>query len=173
MKRTVVSTVIALAALSVASVSVYADSKLQKADDSVQESVLEDESESESEGEILPDGEYTATFDTDSSMFHVNEALDGKGDLTIEDGKMTIHISLASKNIVNLYAGLADEAKKDEKNWIEPTEDEVTYSDGMTETVYGFDVPVEKLDKEFDLALLGKKGKWYDHKVSVSNPQKK
>ena len=26
------------------------------------------------------------------------------------------------------------------------------------------------LDEEFDVALLGKKGKWYDHKVSVSNP---
>ena len=24
------------------------------------------------------------------------------------------------------------------------------------------------LDKEFDVALIGKKGKWYDHKVSVS-----
>ena len=26
------------------------------------------------------------------------------------------------------------------------------------------------LDEEFDCALLGKKGKWYDHKVSVSDP---
>jgi len=28
------------------------------------------------------------------------------------------------------------------------------------------------LDKEFDLALIGKKGTWYDHKVSVTNPVK-
>ena len=27
----------------------------------------------------LPDGVYTAEFDTDSSMFHANEACDGKG----------------------------------------------------------------------------------------------
>ena len=27
----------------------------------------------------LPDGVYTADFDTDSSMFHANEANDGKG----------------------------------------------------------------------------------------------
>ena len=40
----------------------------------------------------------------------------------------------------------------------------------MTEKVYGFDVPVPALEKEFDLALIGTKGKWYDHKVSVSNP---
>ena len=36
------------------------------------------------------------------------------------------------------------------------------------ENVYAFDVPVKNLDKEFDLALIGKKGIWYDHKVSVS-----
>ena len=48
----------------------------------------------------------------------------------------------------------------------------VTYSDGTTEEVYGFDVPVEALDKEFDLAILGTKGTWYDHNVSVSDPQK-
>ena len=32
-------------------------------------------------------------------------------------------------------------------------------------------VPVEKLDEEFDLAIIGKKGKWYDHKVSVTDVQ--
>lgn len=37
--------------------------------------------------------------------------------------------------------------------------------------VYSFDVPVPTLDDEFDLALVGTKGKWYDHKVSVSNPE--
>ena len=57
---------------------------------------------------------------------------------------------------------------RDGAEWLQPTEDEVTYSDGWTETVYGFDVPVPVLDEEFDLALLGKKGSWYDHKVSVS-----
>ena len=47
----------------------------------------------------------------------------------------------------------------------------MTYSDGTTEEVYGFDVPVPALDTEFDLALVGTKGTWYDHKVSVSDPQ--
>ena len=36
--------------------------------------------------------------------------------------------------------------------------------------VYGFDIPVPALDEEFDVALIGTKGTWYDHKVSVSNP---
>ncbi len=53
---------------------------------------------------------------------------------------------------------------------IQPTEEEVTYSDGMTETVYGFDIPVPAIDEEFDVALIGRKGKWYDHKVVVSDP---
>ena len=119
----------------------------------------------------ISDGEYTAEFKTDSSMFHVSEACDGKGKLTVKDGVMTIHISLTSKNIVNLFPGLAEDAKKDGAVLLSPTVDTVTYSDGMTEEVNGFDVPVPSLDREFDLALLGTKGVWYDHKVSVSNPQ--
>ena len=119
----------------------------------------------------LSDGVYQAEFDTDSSMFHVNEACDGKGTLTVADGKMTIHISLTSKNILNLYPGLAEDAQKEGAELLMPTEDTVTYSDGTTETVHGFDVPVPALDEEFDLALIGKKGKWYDHKVVVSDPQ--
>lgn len=118
----------------------------------------------------LADGVYTAEFHTDSSMFHVNEACDGKGKLTVENGQMTIHISLASTHIVNLYVGLAEDAAKDGAELLQPTTDTVTYSDGTTEEVYGFDVPVPALDEEFDLALLGTKGKWYDHKVSVTNP---
>ena len=118
----------------------------------------------------LPDGVYTAEFSTDSSMFHVSEACDGKGTLTVKAGVMTIHISLGSKKILNLYPGLAEDAAKDGAVLLEPTTDTVTYSDGMTEEVYGFDVPVPVIGEEFDLALIGTKGKWYDHKVKVSDP---
>ena len=118
----------------------------------------------------LPDGVYTAEFSTDSSMFHVSEACDGKGTLTVKDGVMTIHISLGSKKILNLYPGLAEDAVKDGAVLLQPTTDTVTYSDGMTEEVYGFDVPVPVIGEEFDLALIGTKGKWYDHKVKVSDP---
>ena len=118
----------------------------------------------------LPDGVYTAEFSTDSSMFHVSEACDGKGTLRVKDGVMTIHISLGSKKILNLYPGLAEDAAKDGAVLLEPTTDTVTYSDGMTEEVYGFDVPVPVIGEEFDLALIGTKGKWYDHTVKVSDP---
>ena len=118
----------------------------------------------------LEDGTYEAVFSTDSSMFHVNEADEGKGVLTVENGKMTIHVRLASKKIVNVYAGLAKDAETDAANVIQPTTDTVTYSDGDTKEVYGFDIPVPALDEEFDVAILGERGTWYDHKVSVSNP---
>lgn len=118
----------------------------------------------------LADGVYLADFNTDSTMFHANEVCEGKGTLTVKDGKMTIHVSLASTSILNLYPGLAEDAQKDGAELLQPSKDELTYPDGLKETVNGFDIPVPVLDQEFDVALIGKKGKWYDHKVSVSNP---
>ena len=102
-------------------------------------------------------------------MFHVNEMLDGKGELTVKDGQMTIHISLPSKSIQNLYFGLAEDAQKEGAVLLEPTIDTIDYNDGTTDEVHGFDIPVPYLDDEFDVALIGKKETWYDHKVSVSN----
>lgn len=119
----------------------------------------------------LPDGVYTADFDTDSSMFHANEACNGKGTLTVENGKMTFHVSLASTHIVNLYLGKAADAAANASDWLQPTTDTVTYSDGTSDEVYGFDIPVEALDEDFQLAILGAKGKWYDHTVRVANAQ--
>ena len=129
-------------------------------------------SSSDTTDAVLEDGTYEAEFKTDSGMFHVNEANDGKGVLTVKDGQMSIHISLTSKNIVNLFVGKAADAKKDSAELLQPTTDTVTYDDGTTEEVNGFDVPVKALDKDFDLALIGTKGKWYDHTVSVTNPVK-
>ena len=128
---------------------------------------------SAAETAALPDGVYTADFETDSSMFHANEACDGKGTLTVENGEMTFHVSLASKKIVNLYPGKAADAEANESDWLQPTTDTVTYSDGTSEEVYGFDIPVSALDTDFDLAILGTKGKWYDHVVSVRNAVEK
>ena len=135
------------------------------------ETETETGSETETEG-VLEDGIYTAEFDTDSSMFHVNEANDGKGVLTVKDGEMTIHVSLSGKGFLNLFMGTSEDAKKDGAELLEPTTDTVTYKDGTSEEVYGFDIPVPAIDEEFTVAAIGKKGKWYDHKVSVKNPVK-
>lgn len=131
------------------------------------------DSTSEANADALENGTYAADFTTDSSMFHVNEAEDGKGVLTVKDGQMTIHVSLASENILNLFPGSAEDAKKDGAALLQPTKDTVKYSDGTEEVVNGFDIPVPALDEEFPLALIGKKGNWYDHMVKVSNPVKK
>ncbi len=118
----------------------------------------------------LEDGIYTADVTTDSDMFHINETLNGKGKLTVKDGKMTVHMTLASTGIVHLFPGTAEDAQKDGAQLLDPTTDTVKYDDGTTEEVYGYDVPVPAIDQEFDVALVGKKNKWYDHKVKVSNP---
>ena len=134
----------------------------------------------------LPDGVYTADFETDSSMVHANEACDGKGTLTVKDGQMTFHVSLASKKIVNLYLGSAADADANKADWLRPPPpppphphqgspptDPVTSSDGTTEEVYGYDIPLTAVDEDFALAILGTKGKWYDHTVSVRNAEPK
>ena len=179
MKKRSVAMMMSMLALSAALVSTTP--VMAKTDDT-EETTTEETTEETEDGEAksedaaksqtLEDGVYTAEFDTDSSMFHVNEAMDGKGTLTVKDGKMTIHVSLASKKIVNLFYGMAEDAQKDGAELIEPTTDKVTYSDGMSDEVYGFDIPVPAIDEEFQVALIGTKGKWYDHKVSVKNPVK-
>ena len=118
----------------------------------------------------LPDGDYIADFETDSTMFRINDTLDGKGKLTVKDGKAFIHIVMPSTKIQQLFVGLAEDAKKDGAELIDHTVESVTYDDGLTEDANAFDVPVTVLDEEFDLALIGEKGKWYDHKVKVTNP---
>ena len=179
MKYTRFVSLLAVSALLVASLagcgssaSSVASSASSEAVSSVAESAVSEaasESAAASSARTLEDGTYTAEFDTDSSMFHVNEANDGKGTLTVEDGQMTLHISLQSKKIVNLYVGMAADAPDHEADWLQPTTDTVTYSDGLSDEVYGFDIPVKALDEDFQLAILGTKGKWYDHTVSVRN----
>ena len=123
------------------------------------------------DGKVPADGEYSARFTTDSNMFKINEVYDDRGTLTVKDGKMTIHITLPSKNIVNLFPGTAEDAQKDGAELLEPTTDTVRYEDGTEEEVNGFDVPVAALDEPFQLALIGTKGNWYDHEVTVSDVQ--
>ncbi|MCQ2559037.1 MAG: iron transporter [Oscillospiraceae bacterium] len=117
---------------------------------------------------LLPDGQYLANFDTDGSMFHVNEMMHGTAVLTVQDGAITAHLVMPSKNVLKLFLGLAEDAAKEGAALLEPSVESVTYDDGLTEEVYAFDVPVPVLNEEFDLALVGKKDKWYDHRVSLT-----
>ncbi len=152
------------------------DTETADSTEDIDEEETEDAEEAEDvvipvEDTELEDGFYTVEFNTDSSMFHVNDIYDGKATMIVSEGAMTMHIVMPSQNIVNLYLGTADEAQQEGAELIQPDLETVTYEDGSSEDVYAFDVPVPVLDEEFDLALIGTKGKWYDHKVSVSNPQ--
>ena len=141
-------------------------SNTDKKDDTKTEASKDDASEAKTDSKDakepeLEDGTYKVDFNTDSGMFHENpDYNDGKATLTVKDGKMTVHITLNSKNIVQLFLGSAEDAQKDGAKLLEPTTDTVTYSDGMTEEVYGFDIPVPAIDEEFNVALIGKKNKW-------------
>ena len=166
---------VSASAMMLSSVPAMAETKESSSTESKadQDGEKTEEKDTDAEKDGTPeDGVYKAEFDTDSSMFHVNEANENKGVLTVKDGKMTMHVSLVSKKIVNLFQGTAEEAQKDGAEIIEPTTDTVKYKDGYTEEVYGFDIPVPALNEEFNVAILGEKGKWYDHKVSVKDPVK-
>ena len=161
-------------------VSVEAEAE-DSAEETVEESTEEASEEASEEAEVqeeteasdgaIEDGVYSAKFTTDGSMFHINEAYGDRGTLTVKDGEMTIHITLPSQNVVNLFPGTAEDAQKDGAELLQPTTDTVTYEDGTTEEVYGFDVPVPAIDEPFQLALIGTKGKWYDHEATVSDVQ--
>ena len=84
--------------------------------------------------------------------------------LTAKDGKMSAVLTLSGTGYGYLYMGTKEEAvSADQSSWIPYQVNE--------EGKYTYTVPVEALDKEFDLAIIGTKQKWYDHKVSVSDPQ--
>ena len=81
------------------------------------------------------------------------------------------YLSCIQEHCESFPRACCQDAQKDDAELLQPTTDTVTYKDGLSDEVYGFDVPVEALDQDFDLAIIGTKGKWYDHTVSVSNPE--
>ena len=119
----------------------------------------------------LADGVYTVDVTTDGGMFKLSEAVEGKGTLTVKDGKMTVHFTLSGKGFTQVFVGSAEDAQKEGAAVIDAVEDTLNFSDGTTDTANGFDVPVEELNEAFALAAMGKKSdKWYDHTLCVSNP---
>lgn len=119
----------------------------------------------------LTDGVYTVDVETDKGMFKLNEAMEGKGTLTVKDGQMVLHMTLSGKGFSKLFLGSAEAAQQEGAEVIECVEDTVNYSDGTTDTANGFDIPVAELDVDLAVAAMGQKsGSWFDHTVRVSNP---
>lgn len=82
--------------------------------------------------------------------------------LIVKDGKLKASILLSGTGYDYLYTGTAAEAAAaDEKSWIAPTGSE-TYTDtktGAEKTGYRFEIPVEELDKQMDVAVRSAKKK--------------
>lgn len=80
--------------------------------------------------------------------------------LIVKDGKLKASILLSGTGYDYLYTGTAAEAAAaDEKSWIAPTGSE-TYTDtktGAEKTGYRFEIPVEELDKQMDVAVRSAK----------------
>ena len=103
---------------------------------------------------VLADGVYTLDVTTDGGRFRLNEALEGKGTLTVENGRMTAHITLSGTGFSKLFPGSAEEAKKEGAAVIDAVKDSVTYPDGFTDTANGFDIPVASLDGKKERFLV-------------------
>lgn len=112
------------------------------------------------------DGEYETSAEATGSMFRVISSR-----LIVKDGKLKAFILLSGTGYDYLYTGTAAEAAAaDEKSWIAPTGSE-TYTDtktGAEKTGYRFEIPVEELDKQMDVAVRSAKKKtWADKTVTI------
>lgn len=112
------------------------------------------------------DGEYETSAEATGSMFRVISSR-----LIVKDGKLKASILLSGTGYDYLYTGKAAEAAAaDEKSWIAPTGSE-TYTDtktGAEKTGYRFEIPVEELDKQMDVAVRSAKKKtWADKTVTI------
>lgn len=112
------------------------------------------------------DGEYETSAEATGSMFRVISSR-----LIVKDGKLKASILLSGTGYDYLYTGTAAEAAAaDEKSWIAPIGSE-TYTDtktGAEKTGYRFEIPVEELDKQMDVAVRSAKKKtWADKTVTI------
>lgn len=112
------------------------------------------------------DGEYETSAEATGSMFSVISSR-----LIVKDGKLKASILLSGTGYDYLYTGtVAEAAAADEKSWIAPTGSE-TYTDtktGAEKTGYRFEIPVEELDKQMDVAVRSAKKKtWADKTVTI------
>ena len=110
----------------------------------------------------VKDGTYQAEMRTSSTFFRVAETK-----LTVKKNRMTAVLLIGSNSYKCVYPGTAEKAAKAPlKEYIMAEETDL----GTT-----FEIPVEALNKEIDLAAFSRrKKKWYDRKVlsdAASRPE--
>lgn len=107
----------------------------------------------------LADGSYDIEVETDSSMFRAESCV-----LVVENGSYRAKLSLPGEGFSRLYYGTAEEAAQ--------ASDEDIYDYYLNdEGKYTFDVPVEALDEEYQIAAFGqRRDTWYDHTIIFHAP---
>ena len=101
----------------------------------------------------IRDGTYDITVDSNSAFFKVRKA-----QITVEEGRMTGSITIASTSYSYVFPGTKREAEKAAGgSWISPK-----IENGYTT----FTFPIESLDSEMNCAAYSKARKrWYDRKI--------
>ncbi len=101
------------------------------------------------------DGTYSIEVETDSSMFRMDEAL-----LTVKDGKMTAHVTMAGQGFIKLFMGIGEEAEAADESLIS------NYIENGADEPYSFDIEISEIGKEIECTGFSKKKEtWYDHKI--------
>ncbi len=101
------------------------------------------------------EGIYSVEVETDSSMFRMDEAI-----LTVKDGKMTAHVTMAGQGFIKLFMGTGEEAETADESLIS------NYIDNGADEPYSFDIEISEIGKEIECTGFSKKKEtWYDHKI--------
>lgn len=111
------------------------------------------------------DGTYTmgaVTCLTEGRMFKVAEVDCNTCQVTVKDGKATAHLRLNKTGYDYVFVGTTEEAEADtaQSNWIKYSVDNEGY--------YVYDIPIENLNVNFDLASHSKSsGNWFPRSLIV------
>lgn len=107
----------------------------------------------------LADGIYSIEVKTDSSMFRAERCT-----LTVVKGVGKAELVLPGEGYSRLYFGKAEEAATADASKI--------YDYHLNdEGKYAFDIPVEALNVEMEIAAFGqRRDTWYDHKITFVAP---
>lgn len=105
-------------------------------------------------GKDVKDGTYDIKVDSSSPMFKVTKAK-----LTVEDGRMSVVMTMSGKGYLMVFMGTGEEAAAaDEAQYIPFVEDK--------NGAHTFTVPVEALNQAIPLTSFSKaKEKWYDRQL--------
>ena len=99
----------------------------------------------------LEDGQYFIDVDSSSSMFRIVSAV-----LTVEDGDMSVAMTLSGHGYLRLFLGTGEEA-------LQAEESDFYYFEEDEDGTYTYTIPVEALDTEFACAAWSiNREKWYD-----------